>query len=53
VVLANFPRNQISYALSFETEPALVKEMVQAVEADYGEEFDFVEVNPCESVATP
>jgi hypothetical protein len=53
VVLANFPRNQISYALSFETEPDLVKEMVQAVEADYGGEFDFVEVNPCESVATP
>lgn len=53
VVLVNFDRNQISYALSFETEPDLVKEMVQAVEVDYGAEFDFVEVNRCESVATP
>jgi hypothetical protein len=52
VVLVNFPRNQISYALSFEAEPDLVKEMVQAVEADYGEKFDFVEVNACNSVAT-
>lgn len=53
VVLVNFDRNQISYALSFETEPNLVKEKVQAVEADYGGEFDFVEVNRCKSVATP
>lgn len=53
VVLANFPRNQISYALSFEAEPELAKEMVQAVEMDYGRKFDFVEINACESVATP
>lgn len=53
VVLVNFDRNQISYALSFETEPGLAREMVQAVEADYPSKFDFVEVNRCESVATP
>lgn len=52
VVLANFDRNQISYALAFETEPDFVKEMVQAVRTGYGSEFDFVEVNRCESVAT-
>ncbi|WP_100641583.1 hypothetical protein [Marinobacter salexigens] len=52
VVLVNFDRNQISYALSFEAEPDLVEEMVQAVEADFGSEFDFVEVNRCEGVAT-
>lgn len=53
VVLVNFDRNRISYALSFETEPKLVKNTVQAVEADYSEEFDFVEVNRCKGVATP
>ncbi|MBZ2170252.1 hypothetical protein K8I84_15900 [Marinobacter sp. F4216] len=52
-VLANFPRNQISYALAFEGQPALVEELVPAVEADYGSNFDFVEINPCEGVATP
>lgn len=52
-VLANFPRNQISYALAFEGQPALVEELVPAVEADYGSKFDFIEINPCEGVATP
>ncbi|WP_449287602.1 hypothetical protein [Marinobacter sp. PE14] len=52
-VLVNFPRNQISYALSFEAEPELAKELVQAVKADYGSNFDFVEIRPCEGVATP
>jgi hypothetical protein len=52
-VLVNFPRNQISYALSFETEPELAEELVQAVKADYGSNFDFVEIRPCEGVATP
>ncbi|WP_373002376.1 hypothetical protein [Marinobacter sp.] len=52
-VLVNFPRNQISYALSFEAEPELAEELVQAVEADYGSNFDFVEIRPCEGVATP
>ncbi|GGE75285.1 hypothetical protein GCM10011533_29600 [Streptosporangium jomthongense] len=53
VVLVNFDRNQISYALALETESSLVEEVVQAVEADYGLEFDFIEVDRCESVATP
>lgn len=52
-VLVNFPRNQISYALSFEAEPELANELVQAVKADYGSNFDFVEIRPCEGVATP
>ncbi|SFR62019.1 hypothetical protein SAMN04488073_3501 [Marinobacter gudaonensis] len=52
-VLVNFPRNQISYALSFEAEPELAEELVQAVKADYGSKFDFVEIAPCEGVATP
>lgn len=52
-VLVNFPRNQISYALSFEAEPELAEELVQAVKADYGSNFDFVEIGPCEGVATP
>lgn len=52
-VLVNFPRNQISYALSFEAEPGLAEELVQAVKADYGSNFDFVEIRPCEGVATP
>ncbi|WP_257900515.1 hypothetical protein [Marinobacter sp. F4206] len=52
-VLANFPRNQISYALVFEAEPELAEELVEAVKADYGSNFDFVEINPCEGVATP
>ncbi|WP_227539325.1 hypothetical protein [Marinobacter sp. Arc7-DN-1] len=52
-VLVNFPRNQISYALTFEAESDLAEELVQAVKADYGNNFDFVEIRPCEGVATP
>lgn len=52
-VLANFPRNQISYALVFEAEPELAEALVEAVKTDYGSNFDFVEINPCEGVATP
>ncbi len=52
-VLVNFPRNQISYALTFEAEPDFAEELVQAVKADYGSKFDFVEIRPCEGVATP
>ena len=46
-ILANFPRNQISYALVFKAEPDLAKDLVQAVKTDYGTDFDFVEINPC------
>jgi hypothetical protein len=52
-VLANFPRNQISYAITFEAEPELAEKLVQAVKEDYGSNFDFVEIGPCESIATP
>lgn len=52
-VLVNFPRNQLSYALSFETRPELVEKLVRAAEADYGNDFDFIEINACEGVATP
>ncbi|MBQ0834316.1 hypothetical protein [Marinobacter sp.] len=52
-VLANFPRNQISYALSFEVSSEFVEEQIQAVEADYGVNFDFIEIKACEGVATP
>ena len=52
-ILANFTRNQISYALSFEVSSELVEKQVQAVEADYGNNFDFIEINPCEGVARP
>ncbi len=51
-VLANFPRNQISYALVFKAEPDLAEDLVQAVEAGRGSNFDFIEINPCEGVAT-
>ncbi len=46
-VLANFPRNQISYALVFKAEPDLAEDVVQAVKTDFGTDFDFVEINPC------
>lgn len=52
-VLVNFPRNQLSYALSFEAKPELVKNLVRAAEAGYGNKFEFIEINPCEGVATP
>ncbi|MCK0165862.1 hypothetical protein [Marinobacter sp. S6332] len=51
-VLVNFDRNQISYALAFEVESNLAMEMAQALEADYGSEFDFIEIDRCEGVAT-
>ncbi|MDO6444145.1 MULTISPECIES: hypothetical protein [unclassified Marinobacter] len=52
-VLVNFPRNQLSYALSFEVSPGLVEELVSAAKADYGNNFDFIEINACKGVATP
>ena len=52
-VLAKFPRNQISYALVFKAEPGLADELVNAVKTDYGSNFDFIEIRPCEGVATP
>lgn len=52
-VLVKFTRNQVSYALTFEARPESAKAMVGAIEADHGKKFDFVEINPCEGVATP
>ena len=52
-VLAIFPRNQLSYALVFEVGPFRHSEEVSAAEADYGKNFDLVEIRPCEGVATP
>lgn len=51
-VLAKYDRNQISYALDFEAEPDLAEGLVQAVTSEYGKNFDFIEINPCEGVAT-
>jgi len=42
-VLVKFPRNQISYALTFEARPESAKAMAGAIEADHGKKFDFVE----------
>lgn len=53
VVLVNFPRNRIGYALVLGVEPHRETEMVQAVEAGNHGEFDFVEISACEGVASP
>lgn len=53
VVLAKFHRNRLGYALVFEVESMAESEWVQAVEAETGYEFDFVESNACEGVARP
>ncbi|GGC84044.1 hypothetical protein [Marinobacter halophilus] len=53
VVLVNFPRNRIGYALVLGVEPHRETEMVQAVEAENHNSFDFVEIYACEGVASP
>ncbi|KPQ26621.1 MAG: hypothetical protein HLUCCX14_17645 [Marinobacter excellens HL-55] len=53
VVLVNFPRNRIGYALVLGVEPHRETEMVQAVEAESHGRFDFVEISACEGVASP
>ncbi|MGC8122063.1 hypothetical protein [Marinobacter sp. VGCF2001] len=53
VVLAKFPRNRLGYALVFQVESRSETEWVQAVEAETGREFTFVESKPCEGVASP
>ena len=54
VVLADFPRNRLGYALVFEVESMAESEWVQAVgETETGYEFDFVESDTCEGVARP
>lgn len=51
-ILANFPRNQISYALVFEDELMPDSGEVEAAESDYANNFDLVEIRRCEGVAT-
>jgi len=51
-VLANFPRNQISYALVFEVSPAINIEVRERRIRDYQEDFEMVEISPCEGIAT-
>ncbi|MEP1214149.1 MAG: hypothetical protein ABJM11_15770 [Marinobacter sp.] len=51
-ILANFPRNQISYALVFEDELMPDSGAVEAAESDYANNFDLVEIRRCEGVAT-
>ncbi|MCR8916363.1 hypothetical protein [Marinobacter panjinensis] len=51
-ILANFPRNQISYALVFEDELMPDSGAVKAAESDYANNFDLVEIRRCEGVAT-
>ncbi|MFO8142333.1 MAG: hypothetical protein R6T87_10725 [Marinobacter sp.] len=53
VVLVNFPRNRVGYALVLGVEPHRETEMVQAVEAENPGGFDFIESNACEGVASP
>lgn len=52
VTLAKFPRNRIGYALAFKVESLRETEVLQAVEADFDGDFDFIERNACEGVAT-
>ena len=51
-ILANFPRNQLSYALVFEDQLVPDSGAVGAAETDYRENFDMVEIRRCEGVAT-
>lgn len=51
-ILANFPRNQISYALVFEDELMPGSGAVEAAKSDYEDNFDLVEISRCEGVAT-
>ena len=53
VILANFTRNQIAYALVFEVEPGLLPERIQALESVSGQGLEVIEQNACEGVATP
>lgn len=51
-ILANFPRNQISYALVFEDQLMPDTGSVEAVKSDYAGNFDMVEIRRCEGIAT-
>lgn len=51
-ILANFPRNQISYALVFQDQLISGSGMVGTAETVYRENFEMVEIRRCEGVAT-
>lgn len=51
-VLANFPRNQLSYALVFEVPPAADAEQGVGRLEDYRDDFEMVEISRCEGIAT-
>jgi hypothetical protein len=51
-ILANFPRNQLSYALVFEVSPESITSAGDGRLRDYGENFDMVEISRCEGIAT-
>jgi len=52
-VLAMFPRNQISYAIVFEVAgPVDTGDRDRRID-DYRDDFEMVEISPCEGIATP
>jgi hypothetical protein len=51
-VLANFPRNQLSYALVFEVPPAADAEQGVGRLEDYRDDFEMVEISRCSGIAT-
>ncbi|TGN38595.1 hypothetical protein [Marinobacter confluentis] len=51
-VLANFPRNQLSYALVFEVPPADGEDAGDGLVRDYPGDFEMVEISRCEGIAT-
>lgn len=52
-ILAIFPRNQLSYALVFEAGRFQSAEEIGVAKSGYQQNFDLVEIRPCEGVATP
>jgi hypothetical protein len=53
VVLAKFTRNRIGYALVFGVESEAKHLQPQAVEAEFGKNFEIFESVPCKGIATP
>jgi hypothetical protein len=51
-VLANFPRNQLSYALVFEVPPSADAEQGVGRLEDYRDDFEMVEISRCAGIAT-
>lgn len=51
-VLANFPRNQLSYALVFEVARSVDADDRDRRIKDYRDDFEMVEIRPCEGIAT-